>query len=113
MDSRRKVAPLAEENRDVDFVMLGDFSEGLRKLIVLCLCEGVEFLLVGDGDDGDAAAVLDGDDTGRHGCSIADVQSDEELYRVGAWKMGLKQEKRKRKMEWAGIMRACCLLYIL
>ena len=67
VDSRRKVAPLAENHRDKDLVMLGDLPQGLRKLVVLRLGEGVELLLVGNGDDGDAAAVVDGDDAGRHG----------------------------------------------
>lgn len=56
---RGKEASLAEENSDIDLIVRGHFSHRLRELIVLRLVERIELLLVCDGDDGDAAAVLD------------------------------------------------------
>lgn len=58
-DLRRKEASLAEQYSDIDLVVLGHLPHRLRELIVLRLVERIELLRVGNGDDGDAAAVLD------------------------------------------------------
>lgn len=58
-DIRRKEASLAEQHSDIDLVVLGHLPHRLRELIVLRLVERIELLRVGNGDDGDAAAVLD------------------------------------------------------
>lgn len=64
-DLRGKVPALGEEDGDKDLVAGGHLAELLRQVVVLRLREGVELLVVVDGDDGHAAAVLEADDRGR------------------------------------------------
>lgn len=63
---RGKVAALADEQGDEDFVVGVNLTQSLGEGVVAGLVEGVELGLVVDGDDGQPALVLDLDD-GPHG----------------------------------------------
>lgn len=59
---RGEETALGEENGDEHFVMGVDFAQLGANVVVLELGEGVELLGLVDGDDGDAAVVLEADD---------------------------------------------------
>jgi hypothetical protein len=63
---RGEKAALADQQGDEDLVVGRDLAQSLGNVVVAGLVEGVELLGVVDGDDGQAALVLDADG-GRHG----------------------------------------------
>lgn len=73
---RGKESPLACQDGDEDFVVLGDFVHGARELVVCFAAESVEFRGDIEGDDGELAAVFDEDGffLGRHGCCVFPLQ---------------------------------------
>lgn len=61
-DSRGKVAAFANEDGNVNLVVGCYLAEFLRQVIVLELGEGVQLLVIVDGEDRDATTVFDVDD---------------------------------------------------
>lgn len=59
---RAEEPALSGEDCDEDLVHLGYLTEELGEAEVGVLGHGVEFLLIAEGDDGDSAAHLEGDD---------------------------------------------------
>jgi hypothetical protein len=60
-DLRRKEPPLACQNCNKHFIVLCDFEQRARKLVVVFSAQRIEFLGDVERDDGDAAAVVDQD----------------------------------------------------
>lgn len=59
---RGKVTTGTNDQSNINFIMGSDLAEPLSQIVVLHLAEGVEFLFIVDGDDGQSALVLDVDD---------------------------------------------------
>jgi hypothetical protein len=60
-DLRRKEPALPCQNRDEHLIVLCDFEQRARKLVVVFSAQRIEFLGDVECDDGDAAAVVDQD----------------------------------------------------
>lgn len=71
---RREEAAFGQQDGDIDLVMSFYLSELLGDLIVVLLSQGIEFLLIGDGNDGNSALVLERDHRVAHDVSLDETE---------------------------------------
>lgn len=73
--ARGEIPALADDEGYEDLVMCGHLSQFLGQVVVLHLPERIELFVIVDGDDGDAAGILQVDHSGRcfaHDCGFRD-----------------------------------------